>query len=154
MIQSTSYFLRVNGLITHARVYEPSQPQGDLVVVPGLGCDAWMYERLARYLARWYRVWVYDPPGHGLSEGRSHFPVSADQLSAHLKAWLSKRGLLGAPLLGHSLGGEVVLRLAARLGGRAGPLIACAPTGIPFNPSVPTQLGHLLLDIPRERPAL
>ena len=56
-----SHFRRVNGLIRHARVY-PNADFGapSIVIVPGLGCAAWMYRRLARRLAPELQVWVYD----------------------------------------------------------------------------------------------
>lgn len=150
-----AHFSQVAGLKTHARVYDAlGESQGDVVIVPGLGCASWMYRRLARTLSRWRRVWVYDPPGHGFSAGRLCYPATIEELTNHLAQWLETNGLTGVPLLGHSLGGEVIIDLAARYPQLVGPLIACAPTGIPENPSVPAQIIRLLLDIPRERPAL
>ncbi|GGS24864.1 alpha/beta fold hydrolase [Deinococcus knuensis] len=141
----------VNGLSTHAWVRGRGKP---VVIVPGLGCASWMYARLARELARERQVFVYDPPGHGYSEGRAGYPVCISHLTDHLAAWMTRVNLRGAPLLGHSLGGEVIIDLAARYPHLSGPLIACAPTGIPENPSVRMQLLRLLRDLPRERPGL
>ncbi|AWN24551.1 alpha/beta hydrolase [Deinococcus irradiatisoli] len=148
-----AHFSMIRGLRTHARVYGDVQAQ-PIVIVPGLGCASWMYRRLARVLSRWRRVWAYDPPGHGFSQGRLDYPCRIEQLTDHLALWLSANGLQRAPLLGHSLGGEVIIDLAARYPQLGGPLIACAPTGIPENPSVLAQLARLTLDIPRERPSL
>ena len=144
----------VRGLWTHAACLGGEGPP--LVVVPGLGCASWMYLRLGRLLAHECRVYLYDPPGHGLSEGQ---PRCIEELTDHLAAWLRAMGLgpTGSgplPLLGHSLGGEVVIDLAARYPGQASALIACAPTGIPENPHVTEQFWRLLRDLPRERPAL
>ena len=149
----TSTFCTLAGLRTHARVYGP-QHHAHIVIVPGLGCASWMYRRLARTLARWRRVWVYDPPGHGFSAGRLHYPVRIKQLTDHLAMWLTENNLSGAALLGHSLGGEVIIDLSVRYPALAGPLIACAPTGIPENPSVMMQFLRLLSDLPRERVGL
>ncbi len=146
-----SQFTRVNGLQTHAYVRGEGPP---LVIVPGLGCASWMYQRVARELARQRRVYVYDPPGHGYSEGTHNDPVQIEQLSDHLARWLEVSGLGCAPLLGHSLGGEVILDLASRYPHCTTALIACAPTGIPENPHVSIQLLRLLRDLPRERPQL
>ncbi len=152
------HFSQVAGLSTHARVYDAlggtdntDVAQTDLVVVPGLGCASWMYRRLARSLSRWRNVWVYDPPGHGFSQGRLGFPAGIEQLTDHLAQWLKVNGLRGVPVLGHSMGGEVILDLAARYPDLVGPLIACAPTGIPENPHVSAQFIRLLMDLPRER---
>ncbi|WP_216317704.1 alpha/beta fold hydrolase [Deinococcus aestuarii] len=144
-------FTRVHGLRTHARVRGEGPP---LVIVPGLGCASWMYARVSRQLAPERTVYAYDPPGHGLSQGAPGYPARIEDLTGHLAAWLDESGLWGAPLLGHSVGGEVIFDLAARFPGLPGALIACAPTGIPENPSVPLQLLRLARDLPRERPGL
>lgn len=138
----------MNGLRTHAWVRGEGPP---LVIVPGLGCASWMYARVARELEAQRTVFVYDPPGHGASEGRTDFPQCIEDLTDHLAAWLDVNDLRGVPLLGHSLGGEVCFALAARYPARVSALIACAPTGIPANPNVPEQMVRLLRDLPRER---
>lgn len=144
---------RVRGVLTHAEVWAEVWGQGPpLVVVPGLGCASWMYRRLAGALAGRHTVWLYDPPGHGLS-GRLRAP-RIEHLTDQLAAWLDATGLAGSAVLGHSLGGEVAIDLAARYPAATGPLILCAPTGIPDNPSLTGQVARWALDIPRERPAL
>ncbi|CAM3186206.1 alpha/beta hydrolase [Deinococcus deserti] len=113
-----------------------------------------MYIRVARELARGRTVYVYDPPGHGYSQGRADFPRTIEDLTDHLAAWLEENRLQGAALFGHSLGGEVIFDLTVRYPHLASAIVACAPTGIPENPSVAVQLLRLLLDLPRERPGL
>ncbi|SEJ61594.1 Lysophospholipase, alpha-beta hydrolase superfamily [Deinococcus reticulitermitis] len=148
----------VGGVWTHARVLAPRQgPVGwPVVLVPGLGCASWMYRRVGERLAREQgrTVYLYDPPGHGHSGGGRGRVAHIHELTDHLAAWLEARELIGAALLGHSLGGEVIFDLAARYPQHARALIACAPTGIPENPSVAAQFARLLLDVPRERPGL
>lgn len=156
MPEARAQFTRVRGVWTHAEVIGPAQGGAPrvppLVLVPGLSCASWMYRRVGERLAGQGRcVYLYDPPGHGRSGGEARHIAG---LTDHLAAWLDARGLRGAALLGHSLGGEVVFDLAARYPHAAGALIACAPTGIPDNPSVPGQFARLLLDLPRERPGL
>ncbi|EYB67696.1 alpha/beta hydrolase [Deinococcus phoenicis] len=141
----------MEGLRTRAWVRGAGPP---LVLVPGLGCASWMYVRVCRELARTRTVYAYDPPGHGFSQGRPGYPRTIEDLTDHLAAWLEASGLRGAPLLGHSLGGEVIFDLAARFPGSTTALIACAPTGIPENPHVSRQLLRLARDLPRERPQL
>ncbi|CAM4071832.1 alpha/beta fold hydrolase [Deinococcus marmoris] len=148
MSQGHALYLDVDGLSTHAWVRGSGPP---LVIVPGLGCASWMYVRVSRELARSRTVYVYDPPGHGYSQGMRHLPDCIEQLTDHLAGWLEVAGLKGAPIFGHSLGGEVAFDLAARYPAHVGALIACAPTGIPENPSVFAQLVRLLVDLPRER---
>lgn len=145
-------FSMVGGLRTFARVYGEHHTQ-TVVILPGLGCASWMYRRLAQALAQHYRVYAYDPPGHGRSQGRLGFPASAADLMDHLALWLQLNSLGGAALLGHSLGGEVMLDLAVSHSDLAGPLIACSPTGIPANPRVRLQIVRLFRDLPGERGA-
>ncbi|GMA16562.1 alpha/beta fold hydrolase [Deinococcus metallilatus] len=151
MSGQTHHFTRVGGLLTHACVRGEGPP---LVLVPGLGCASWMYGRVSRQLARARTVYTYDPPGQGFSQGRPGFPRTIEDLTDHLAAWLEVTGLHPVPLLGHSLGGEVVFDLAARYPHLVSALIACAPTGIPENPHILAQLLRLALDAPRERPQL
>ena len=154
---SYSHVRRVGGLLRHARVYPaascaPAAPP--IVVLPGLGCASWMYRALARRLAQERTVWVYDYPGMGWSQGRPGLPSGIQDLTDGLATWMQSRGMQAVPVLGHSLGGEVAIDLAARYPQLPSALILCAPTGIPENPSVLAQLIRLLLDLPRERPAL
>ncbi|ULH16126.1 alpha/beta hydrolase [Deinococcus sp. KNUC1210] len=151
MSGSYSHFVRVRGVLRHARVYPGPPEAAPLIVLPGLGCASWMYRRLARQLAQERTVWVYDHPGMGLSQGRPHVPRGIEDLTDHVANWMDVRGMRGVPILGHSLGGEVAIDLAARFPHLPSALILCAPTGIPENPSVVAQLTRLMLDLPRER---
>lgn len=144
-------FVQVEGLQTHAWVRGAGPP---LVIVPGLGCASWMYLRVSRELGRQRTVFVYDPPGHGYSQGFWQLPTRIEQLTDHLAKWLKVMGLEGAPLFGHSLGGEVILDLAARYPALVSALVACAPTGVPENPHISVQFLRLLRDLPRERAQL
>ena len=143
-------YCEVRGLRTHARVYGRGRPI-TVVIVPGLGCASWMYRRLAHRLAQRYTVWLYDPPGHGLSQGRRNDSVRVEELTDHLAQWLEAQQINRPVLLGHSLGGEVIFQLAVRYPQLPGALVAVAPTGLPGNPSILRQVQRLIRDIPRER---
>src|SRR6266545_1775846 len=69
-----------------------------LVLVHGLGGAAANWTELAPLLARRHRLLVPDLPGHG---GSTALPGVAE-----------REGMLPAPVVGHSLGGLIVLRLA------------------------------------------
>jgi pimeloyl-ACP methyl ester carboxylesterase len=147
----------IRGLQTHCAVYESASAQGckkPLILVAGLGCASWMYTRLASALCIHRTVYVYDPPGHGESEGRFDYPLSIDDLTEHLRDLMDAADLKDVPLMGHSLGGEVVFNFAARHPSYVCALIACAPTGIPENPKVWAQLARLCMNVPRERPQI
>lgn len=144
---------RVGGVAVRADVIgKPGAPP--LLLVPGLGCASWMYRPLARALAaRGHRVYLYDPPGHGWSAS-PRGPLTIVRLAAFLDGWLRAAGLAGVPAVGHSLGGEVLLTLAAERQGSLGPLALLAPTGIPDSPSVLAQSARFLLNLPLEHPRL
>jgi len=140
----------VQGLRTHARVYGRGH-EVTIIIVPGMGCASWMYLRLARLLAQHSTVWLYDPPGQGLSRSRRKDSGSVEQMTDHFALWLKKQQIRRPVLLGHSLGGEVVIQFAVRYPQLTGMVIAVAPTGIPENPNLLKQLWRLVRDVPGER---
>src|SRR3954470_20893420 len=82
-----------------------------LVLVHGLGGAASNWAELAPLLARRRRLLIPDLPGHG---GSTALPaVSGLEPFADRVALVAQReGMLPAPVVGHSLGGMGVLRLA------------------------------------------
>jgi pimeloyl-ACP methyl ester carboxylesterase len=84
-----------------------------LLLVHGLGGAASNWTELAPLLARRHKLLVPDLPGHG---GSTALPaVSGLEPFADRVALIAEReGMLPAPVVGHSLGGMVVLRLALR----------------------------------------
>jgi pimeloyl-ACP methyl ester carboxylesterase len=84
-----------------------------LVLVHGLGGSATNWCELAPLLAEHRRLLIPDLPGHGGSEplaAVSGLQPYADRVSAVME----REGVGRAPVVGHSLGGLVVLRLALR----------------------------------------
>lgn len=84
-----------------------------IVLVHGLGGSATNWCELAPLLAERHRVLIPDLPGHGGSEplaGVSGLQPYADRIAAVM----AREGIGRAPVVGHSLGGLVVLRLALR----------------------------------------
>jgi pimeloyl-ACP methyl ester carboxylesterase len=84
-----------------------------LVLVHGLGGSATNWCELAPLLARRYRLLIPDLPGHGRSD-----PLPAvsglDSFADRVVAVMEKEGGAPAPVVGHSLGGLIALRLALR----------------------------------------
>jgi pimeloyl-ACP methyl ester carboxylesterase len=84
-----------------------------LVLVHGLGGSATNWCELAPLLARRYRLLIPDLPGHGRSD-----PLPAvsglDSFADRVVAVMEEEGGVPAPVVGHSLGGVVALRLALR----------------------------------------
>jgi len=84
-----------------------------LVLVHGLGGAASNWTELAPLLARRHRLLVPDLPGHG---GSAALPAVAglEPFADRLALVAEREGMLPAPVVGHSLGGMVALRLALR----------------------------------------
>ncbi|HEY3184851.1 MAG TPA: alpha/beta fold hydrolase [Gaiellaceae bacterium] len=84
-----------------------------LLLVHGYGGSAWNFGELAPLLARGRRLLIPDLPGHG---GSSPLPA-APNLAAYadpLVTLCHKEGAAHVDVVGHSLGGAVTVRLAAR----------------------------------------
>lgn len=82
-----------------------------LVLLPGFGETKEMWTDFVRPLADSYEVWCPDLPGFGESmapEAGFTLP-SVAQILGH---WMVKQGIPNACLLGHSLGGYLVLEMA------------------------------------------
>jgi 3-oxoadipate enol-lactonase len=100
----------VNGVRT---VYEEHGTGDPVVLVHGLGgtgTDTW--KKVIAPLAEDFRVVVYDLRGSGKSNVTPG-PYSVDLLAEDLDALVSALGLGQVALIGHSLGGGIVLRHAA-----------------------------------------
>src|SRR5919199_4949484 len=100
-----------------------------LVLVHGLGGAATNFADLAPALARSRRVLVPELPGHG---GSAPLPA-APSLSPFADAvgdLMLREGMASAPVVGHSLGGLVSLRLALRRPADVSALVLAASAGI------------------------
>src|SRR3954470_2022416 len=113
-----------------------------LLLVHGLGGAASNWTELAPLLLRRHRVLVPDLPGHG---GSSALPgVSGLEPFADRVALVAEReGMLPAPVVGHSLGGMVALRLALRRPQDVTALVLAAAAGL----SIGNVWGRQLLSI-------
>lgn len=100
-----------------------------LVLVHGLGGSAMNWCELAPLLVRRYRLLIPDLPGHGRSDplpAVSGLPAFADRVFAVMSA---EEGL-PAPVVGHSLGGLVALRLALRYPEAVSALVLAGSAGL------------------------
>lgn len=100
-----------------------------LVLVHGLGGSATNWSELAPLLGLEYRLLIPDLPGHGRSDalaGVSGLQPYADRVAAVM----AHEGMVPAPVVGHSLGGLVVLRLALRHPELVSALVLAASAGL------------------------
>jgi 3-oxoadipate enol-lactonase len=111
-----------------------------LVLVHGLGGSATNWSELAPLLARGFRVLVPDLPGHGRSEplaGVSGLEPYADRVAAVME----HERMAPAAVVGHSLGGLVVVRLALRRRDVVSAIVLASAAGL----SIGNGLGRNLL---------
>src|SRR5262245_3539691 len=113
-----------------------------LVLVHGLGGAASNWTELVPLLLPGRRLLVPDLPGHGGStalSGVSGLEPFADRVAAVAE----REGMLPAPIVGHSLGGMVVLRLALRRPEAAQALVLAGAAGL----SIGNVWGRELLSL-------
>jgi 3-oxoadipate enol-lactonase len=113
-----------------------------LVLVHGLGGAASNWTELAPLLVAGRRLLVPDLPGHGGSTalpGVSGLEPFADRVAAVAE----REGMLPAPVVGHSLGGMVVLRLALRRPNAVQAVVLAGAAGL----SIGNVWGRQLLSI-------
>jgi pimeloyl-ACP methyl ester carboxylesterase len=100
-----------------------------VVLVHGLGGAAANWVELAPRLARTMRVIAPDLPGHGGSSPLAAAP-NLSPFADRVAGILDREGVANAAVVGHSLGGSVVLRLAMRRPELVGAAVLAAAAGI------------------------
>ena len=100
-----------------------------LVLIHGLGGSAANWALLAPALARRRRVVIPDLPGHG---GSSPLPVvpNLDAFADRVALVAERETAVPAPIVAHSFGGVIALRLAARRPEVVTGAVLAAPAGI------------------------
>lgn len=119
-----------------------------LLLVHGLAGAASNWVELAPLLARRHRVLIPELPGHGGSEQLAAVP-SLDPFADRVLELARLEGMLPAALAGHSLGGTVALRAAARHPGEVTAVVLLAGAGITSaGRSIENALTLALLGLP------
>jgi 3-oxoadipate enol-lactonase len=113
-----------------------------LILVHGLGGAAANWTELVPLLVRRHRLLVPDLPGHG---GSTALPAVAglEPYADRVALVAEREGMLPAPVVGHSLGGVVGLRMALRQPGDVSALVLAASAGL----SVGNIWGRNLLSV-------
>jgi pimeloyl-ACP methyl ester carboxylesterase len=113
-----------------------------LILVHGLGGAAANWSELVPLLVRRHRLLAPDLPGHG---GSTALPAVAglEPLADRVALGAEREGMLPAPVVGHSLGGMVVLRMALRQPDDVPALVLAAAAGL----SVGNVWGRNMLSV-------
>lgn len=132
---------------------DPAASAIPLVLVHGLGMSGAYWRRLQPLLAAARLVYAPDLPGFGRSS-RPPAPLDVPALAHALGEWLDAVGLPMTHLLGHSMGGPVVVAFAAAHPARVGRLVLVGSTAGVRGERAPRQALGLLRDAARESPSL
>ena len=84
-----------------------------LVVLQGWGTEMGLYDSVAAAVSDKYRVIQFDLPGFGASD-EPREPWNVDAYADFFCNFMEALGIKKAVLLGHSYGGRVIIKLAAR----------------------------------------
>ena len=100
--------------INNQVIFYEEQGQGEpVLLLHGWGTDGTLFAPLMGLLARKYRVIAPDFPGFGHSP-EPPSPWSVDGYADLVLGFLAALGIEECTLLGHSFGGRVILKMAAR----------------------------------------
>jgi alpha-beta hydrolase superfamily lysophospholipase len=122
-----------DGLRLFARRSEVENARAEVILVHGFGEHSGRYSQLTDYLAReGFSVTAYDHRGHGLSDGLpghvEEFSEYDKDLAAVIKSLCERSPDINRTfLIGHSMGGLIVLRYVARNAGNLSGAVVTSP---------------------------
>ena len=94
-------------------VYSEHSGSGEpVVLLHGLSGSQRWWRYTVPVLARRYAVHVLDLVGHGRSRGAKRQPSIAE-MAALVRAWMEQNGIGRPHMLGHSMGGQIAMHVAA-----------------------------------------
>ncbi len=113
-------------------------PYANIVIAHGLAEHSGRYDTITNFfLSHHMNVYRYDQRGHGKSEGKRGDLTNTDELPDDCKIVIdiAKEQFPNIPtfLLGHSMGGHTVLKVATKYPGCVDGIIATDPLSISFN---------------------
>ena len=155
---AAGHFKGHRGLLLYYQAWRVERPKGVLVFVHGLGEHSSRYQNpISFFTQQGYTCYAYDHQGHGRSEGQKGYAPTLKSFSEDLKLFLKlvskrekKKGFI---LIGHSLGGQIVLNYAVQYGTQNGKnlkgLITSSPnikvSSVPQAKVIAAKLGTWLL---------
>lgn len=100
--------------VRQPRPGDPGQPVRDVILIPGLASTALIWEPVAERLSRTHRVHLVSVRGFGeLGAGDNGRGLVAAPVAAEVARYIRSRGLRDPAVIGHSMGGQIALRLAS-----------------------------------------
>jgi len=115
---------QVNGLRLH---YTVAGAGPNLIFIHGWGSSRRMWTGFLPQLAQDFRCWTLDLPGFGDSEKPAPSWYSIPNFTNLVAAFIEHEQLAPAGVVGHSMGGMIVLSLSARFQGAVSRMAAINP---------------------------
>ncbi|MBV9873335.1 MAG: alpha/beta hydrolase [Verrucomicrobia bacterium] len=103
-----SHLSRADGSELHVECYGPEDAPA-IILTPGWGADRTVWNYLRRDLVGRFRIIMWDLPGLGRSSQPADHDYRLENLADDLRAVLALAGNQPAILVGHSIGGMVIL---------------------------------------------
>lgn len=118
------------------RILIETKGQGpDVVLIPGLASTSAVWARTAAALEGRYRVHLVTVRGFGeTTAGGNAEGLVGGPTAAEIRRYIDEQNLQRPALIGHSMGGQVALRIAADAGDRVGKVMVVDAS--PFFPSL------------------
>ena len=120
-------------------------PDGDVVLVHGIGASQRYFGPLISELARSVTVHTLELPGFGTARRPRH-PLQMEDFGDAAVQALKSAGINGAQWVGHSMGCQVVVEMALAAPDAASSLVLLGPTINDAERSIPRQALRLLQD--------
>jgi len=131
-------FVTVDSITTHfVRKGQTGRP---VVLVHGFGSSTYTWTRVLDALAPGHRVYALDLKGFGLTDKPKDGQYHMDAYTRHLLGFLDVMKLDRPVLVGHSLGGAVVTRLALLHPDRVGALVLEDPIPVSLPRATAAEL--------------
>jgi pimeloyl-ACP methyl ester carboxylesterase len=143
--------IRTGRLALHGRrvVYREAGAGAPVILVSGLGLSGRFYDRnFPAFANAGLRLIVPDLPGFGGTRGAPR-GQSVAETGAFLLDFTAALGIPRAVWIGHSIGAQAVIEVAARAPARARGIVLAGPTGEPGSAKLARQAWALLREATR-----
>ena len=105
--------IRINDYKINYKITGPKHASRTAVILQGWGTEMGMYDSVAAAISDEFRVVQLDLPGFGESD-EPRQPWSVDDFADFFCDFMKKLRISSTVLIGHSYGGRIIIKLAAR----------------------------------------
>jgi pimeloyl-ACP methyl ester carboxylesterase len=135
----------------HPTIYHVAGSGEPVILIHGLSGSGRWWRRNLPALSERYHTYLVDLPRFGAMHRTGRFILA--EAATWLLAWMDAAGLRRADVIGHSMGGLIAIRLAAKRPAVVSRLVLVAPAGVSSKPSLAAQALPLLRAARHSRPS-